>query len=103
MKRVQDALFEQLSKYKSKLELDIREREEESRKTIGLRENIGVELYNFQQNLAQSQAMQESAEDSLNVIQGMREEAERQLKHSSNAFNDEQQKITQANQTCIFP
>jgi ElaB/YqjD/DUF883 family membrane-anchored ribosome-binding protein len=47
--------------------------------------------------------MQESAEDSLNVIQGMREEAERQLKHSSNAFNDEQQKITQANQTCIFP
>ena len=100
MKRVQDAIYDQLSKHKQKLELELREKEEEAKKGVSKREDIGVELYNLQQQLARSQAMLEGTEDNYSVIRSLREEADRHLKHVSGEFKKEIEKKKQQQKNC---
>ena len=95
MTRVQNAIYNQLSKYKSKLELELREKDEASKKEIKTREAMGVELYSTQQQLARLQAMLEGSEDNCRIIRGLREEAERNLKHISEQYKSEQEKLHQ--------
>ncbi|KAI8928705.1 hypothetical protein BC831DRAFT_77433 [Entophlyctis helioformis] len=95
MKRVQDAISVQLKKHMQKLELEIREKEEMCRKETKHREEAGVELYTLQQQLARLQAMLEGSEDNFAIIRGLREEADRNLKHTSAEYKREQEKLQQ--------
>ncbi|KAJ3395917.1 Coiled-coil domain-containing protein 40 [Lobulomyces angularis] len=77
MSRVQDALYKQLSEQNVKLDLDIKEKEESVKKVIKKREDIGVELYSVQQQLARLQSILEGTEQSSSQMIGFKEEAER--------------------------
>ncbi|TPX58301.1 hypothetical protein PhCBS80983_g03231 [Powellomyces hirtus] len=88
MERVQAALYKQLSEQRTKMQLELREREEAVRVTLGRREAVGVELYSLQQQLARQQAMLEGTQDNLAVVRGLREEAERVLKQANSEWKD---------------
>lgn len=87
MKRVQDALQKQLTEHYNKLDLELRDKEEAVKKSVKQREQIGVELYSVQEQLARLQAVLEGAQDNFGVIRNLREEAERARKHYSEQFN----------------
>ncbi|TPX67959.1 hypothetical protein SpCBS45565_g03525 [Spizellomyces sp. 'palustris'] len=93
MQRVQAALYKQLSEQKSKLQYDLKEKEEAVRAANLRREAIGVELYSLQQQLARHQAMLEGTQDNLNVIRGYREEAERRLRHATSQWKEQKEKL----------
>jgi hypothetical protein len=67
------------------------------KKTVKNREQIGVELYAVQEQLARLQAMMEGAEDNVGVIRNLREEAERARKHYNEQYNRNREKLTQQN------
>ncbi|KAK5668593.1 hypothetical protein BDV3_003240 [Batrachochytrium dendrobatidis] len=92
MKRIQDAIHHQLTTHINKLELEVREKEEMARKEIKRREEVGVELYTLQQQLARQQAMLEETEDNFAIIRGLREEGDRTLKHTVAEYKREQEK-----------
>lgn len=97
MQRVQEALTIQLSTQSAKLDLDIHEKEQEVKKIIKKREDIGVELYSVQQQLARLQALLEGTESSGSVMTGYKDEAERK----KNLLQDQFAQMTatlQANQ-----
>ncbi|KAJ3049688.1 Coiled-coil domain-containing protein 40 [Rhizophlyctis rosea] len=98
MERVQKALKEQMLKELDKLQLDLKDKEEAVRKTIKRREEVGVELYTLQQQLARNQAMLESSQDNWGVIRNYREEAERVLKHTGSQYSEERDKLKQHEQ-----
>ncbi|KAJ3127462.1 Coiled-coil domain-containing protein 40 [Nowakowskiella sp. JEL0407] len=93
MKRVQLALQQQLTSQLERIEQEIKEKEEQYKKAVKKREEIGVDLYNEQQQLARLQAMLESAQDSCNTMGRFREEAERQQKLNSHQYNEESGKL----------
>ncbi|KAJ3106963.1 Coiled-coil domain-containing protein 40 [Phlyctochytrium planicorne] len=95
MKRVQDALFKQLSDQHAKLTMEMKDKEEAVRKVVKKREEVGVELYQAQQQLARLQALLEGTQDNLTVIKGYREEAERTLKHTAAQHKEEIDKRVQ--------
>ncbi|KAJ3260019.1 Coiled-coil domain-containing protein 40 [Boothiomyces macroporosus] len=95
LQRVQQAIYNQLSKYEQKLVLDVREKEEQRNKEIKKREDAGVELYTLQQQLARLQAMYEGAEENYGIIKGLRTDAERLLKHTKSDYQKEQDKLKQ--------
>ncbi|KAI8833737.1 hypothetical protein BC829DRAFT_422442 [Chytridium lagenaria] len=95
MKRVQDALYKQLSDQHAKITIEIKDKEEAVKKATKKREEVGVELYQSQQQLARLQALLEGTQDNLTMIKGYREEAERTLKHTSSQHKDEVDKRIQ--------
>jgi hypothetical protein len=100
MKTVQDALKKQLMDHHKKLDLDLRDKEESIKKSVKKREQIGVELYAVQEQLARVQAMTESAEDNFGVIRNLREEAERAQKQYAEQYNLKQEKWRHQNKNC---
>ncbi|KAJ3175661.1 Coiled-coil domain-containing protein 40 [Geranomyces variabilis] len=92
MERVQAALYAQLSAQRARLVLELREKEEAVRVTVAKREQVGVELYSLQQQLARQQAMLEGTQDNLAVVRGLREEAERALKKEEGKWKEEKEK-----------
>ncbi|KAJ3166907.1 Coiled-coil domain-containing protein 40 [Geranomyces variabilis] len=92
MERVQAALYAQLSAQRARLVLELREKEEAVRVTVAKREQVGVELYSLQQQLARQQAMLEGTQDNLAVVRGLREEAERALKREEGKWKEEKEK-----------
>ncbi|KAJ3110385.1 Coiled-coil domain-containing protein 40 [Phlyctochytrium bullatum] len=92
MKRVQDALYKQLSEHLQKINLEMKDKEEAAKKIVKKREEVGVELYQSQQQLARLQALLEGTQENLALIKGYREEAERTLKFTANQHKDEQAK-----------
>ncbi|KAJ3219217.1 Coiled-coil domain-containing protein 40 [Dinochytrium kinnereticum] len=95
MKRVQDALFKQLSDQHAKITIEMKDKEEAVKKAVKKREEVGVDLYQAQQQLARLQALLEGTQDNLTMIKGYREEAERTLKHTSAQHKDEVDKRVQ--------
>ncbi|KAJ3200819.1 Coiled-coil domain-containing protein 40 [Entophlyctis luteolus] len=92
MERVQAALLKQLSEKEGKLSIEIKEKEEAVRKALKKREEIGVELYATQQQLARMQALLEGAQDNIAIIKNYREESERALSHTLTQYKEEIQK-----------
>ena len=71
------------------MELDISERVEEARVAKKQREEVGVELYKMQQELAKLHSEVESASDSYLQIKSMRAETERNLEVVVQKHDDE--------------
>ena len=100
MKRVQDALLKQLTDQDTKLSMELKDKEEAVKKAVKRREEVGVELYATQQQLARLQALLEGSEDNMSVIRNFREESERNLKHTSDQYKQEVDKRNQHANNC---
>eukprot|EP01041_Mallomonas_annulata_P004007 gene4007-7982_t len=68
MKRAQKALLTQLKDTQSRLDGEIREKDEEVKRLTQDREVLGVQLYSFQQQLAKLQVTLENAHNEFNAI-----------------------------------
>lgn len=78
MVRLQNALTKQLTDEHERVDLQLREKEEEVRKVRQSREDTGVQLYGVQHQLAKMQTTFERTHDNYNIVQRYRVEAERQ-------------------------
>jgi len=83
LRRVQEALRNQLTTSDERLTLQLNEKEAEVDAIKGQREKIGVSLYTFQQGLAKLQMQLEKTHDRYNVFFQQRETAESKLKDFS--------------------
>mmetsp|Transcript_17688 Transcript_17688/g.29218 ORF Transcript_17688/g.29218 Transcript_17688/m.29218 type:complete len:390 (-) Transcript_17688:112-1281(-) len=86
--RVQRALYEQLSKRKEALEIKIRDRKEAVSRIVKQREQTGVELYGFQQQLAKLQQDLESKHDFMAQNRETRKVAEKRVKYLETVVED---------------
>ena len=89
--RVQQALFKQLDEQHTSLALNIREETEALSQVTKKREQLGVELYSFQQGLAKLQLDLQKAHDKYNTAQADREASEKALE----AINADYEEITE--------
>ena len=76
MHRVQEALIGQLKQSHDRLREELRVRKEDLKKTKANREEVGVDLYGQQQQLARLQLMLESTHESLTGCAKQRVEVE---------------------------
>lgn len=79
MSRIQAALTKQLTDEHERRDLQQREKEEELRKVKKGREEVGVQLYGVQHQLAKMQLTFERTHDNFNIVQKYRVESENQL------------------------
>ncbi|CEG40306.1 uncharacterized protein PHALS_10514 [Plasmopara halstedii] len=79
MQRIQKVLYEQLVGNDERLSLELREKEEELRRTKAAREDVGVALYGVQQQLAQLQVALEGAHQRLLTLRDERFSSEDML------------------------
>ncbi|ORX50411.1 hypothetical protein BCR36DRAFT_583539 [Piromyces finnis] len=93
MKPVQELLFKQLTSRNQKLQLDLLEKKETLRKKMQQREDVGVELYNIQQQLANAQVSLETIRDNESAIRKYRADAEQLLTELNNKYNEENEKM----------
>jgi chromosome segregation ATPase len=77
--RLQKVLYEQIAGQHERAQLQLRECEEEARKLVKHREDVGVTLYGAQQQLAKLQLQLEQLHDSVAVVTRGREEADQGL------------------------
>ena len=78
MSRIQAALTKQLTDEHERRDLQLREKEEELRKVKKTREEIGVQLYGAQHQLAKMQLTFERTHDNYNIVQKYRMDSEKQ-------------------------
>lgn len=79
-KRLQDAWRKQLTGHHDRVTLQLREKQEELKKLVKHREDIGVTLYGAQQQLAKLQLQLEQLHDKYAMVQGQRLEDDEALK-----------------------
>ena len=96
--RVQQALFKQLSEQHEKLELEIREKAEALTHVTRKREQMGVELYSFQQGLAKLQLDLQKAHEQFSTAQDTRLQSEQKLAVMNKRYEQtmEQKNATEA-------
>mmetsp|Transcript_48887 Transcript_48887/g.116203 ORF Transcript_48887/g.116203 Transcript_48887/m.116203 type:complete len:887 (-) Transcript_48887:111-2771(-) len=80
MGRVQAAMLRQLQAQHERASLNLREKQEEYKKLVKHREEIGVTLYSAQQQLAKLQLQLEQLHDNFAVVQTARIEDDEKLK-----------------------
>lgn len=78
--RIRAVLEKQLTEQNQRLTEDLREKEEEMRRMRKKKEDVGVELYGVQQQLARMQLTLEKTHDNFNIVRKLREEAEADAK-----------------------
>lgn len=79
MDRVQAALQKQLQKRLDRVDEELRDKQEEAARSAGKREELGVELYGVQQQLAKLQMQLETTQQNAAVVAEARTQAETDL------------------------
>lgn len=95
MKRFQDALEGHLNKQLEKVNLEVRELKEGLKDKLKEREEIGVNLYGVQQELAKFQMTLEKNHDECAKLSKLRNQAEEQLNDVRNMYKQTQQNVNQ--------
>jgi len=95
MERVQDALYQQLQNSHERVALELREGEEELRRVKTNREDIGVELYGVQQQLAKLQMQLENTHNNFNMLSEIRLKEEDNLQAYQTRFALEKQDMAE--------
>ncbi|XP_046379305.2 coiled-coil domain-containing protein 40-like isoform X2 [Haliotis rufescens] len=90
MRRFQNALKNHLEKQNEKVSLELRELEENLRSKKRNREDLGVELYGVQQELARYQMMLEQNHDEYSTLNQDRQHEEQQLDEVRSLYKDNQ-------------
>jgi chromosome segregation ATPase len=85
---MQKALNIQLTKDYERVDLQLREREAELKNVRKKREDIGVELYGIQHQLAKLQNTFDRAQDNYNIVKRYREEAEQNKQRVRKQFEE---------------
>jgi len=105
MARLQEALEKQLRKQEEGLRLEHKEKTEERKRLERNREDIGVNLYTFQQQFAKMQDNFDTKHNKLKILEGQRGEIENSLALISESHNnklisvqDQEKTITQASE-----
>ena len=80
LSRVQRRLWDQLQRKKTRIELELREVAEDADRSRKSREDLGVELYGLQQQLARLQLQLEGAHNNSNLLADIRKKSESDLK-----------------------
>jgi hypothetical protein len=80
LSRVQRRLWDQLTRKKTRIELELREVAEDADRSRKSREDLGVELYGLQQQLARLQLQLEGAHNNSNLLADIRKKSESDLK-----------------------
>eukprot|EP00878_Enallax_costatus_P030136 GHUV01032788.1.p1 GENE.GHUV01032788.1~~GHUV01032788.1.p1 ORF type:complete len:692 (+),score=266.59 GHUV01032788.1:452-2527(+) len=93
LQRAQDALRRQLEAKRMRIEGELREKENALTKTKKQREEVGVELYGYQQNLAKLQMSLEKAQENYQALSDQRMRAEQELTQLKKTL-DSQQTVT---------
>lgn len=93
MSRFQKALKDQLSKREEKLVLETRETKYQLEKSRKEREDLGVELYGLQQELAKNQMLLEKEHDSYNETNQNRKLVENDLDMVRNLYRTQQKQL----------
>mmetsp|Transcript_9071 Transcript_9071/g.15585 ORF Transcript_9071/g.15585 Transcript_9071/m.15585 type:complete len:897 (+) Transcript_9071:228-2918(+) len=93
--RAQNALKKQLNEQRARVEEALKDRSEDLRVAKKRREDIGVELYGVQQQLAKLQMTLEKTHDNYNVIRRIREQADQDLE-TLRAITQEKKSLTHA-------
>ncbi|XP_045213458.2 coiled-coil domain-containing protein 40-like [Mercenaria mercenaria] len=88
MKRFQAALKNQLTKQNEKVTLELRELDESLKNRKKEREDLGVDLYGIQQELARYQMMLEKRHDEFSEVKQVRTQEEQQLEDVRNMYKD---------------
>jgi hypothetical protein len=86
LSRVQKALSSQLAGHNERVSLQLSEKQEELRKLIKHREEIGVTLYGAQQQLAKLQLQLEQLHDKYAMVQSKRLEDDEKLRQKNNGL-----------------
>jgi len=94
--RVQEALAVQLSKNIERVTLQLREKNEELKKLVKHREEIGVTLYGAQQQLAKLQLQLEQLHDKYAMVQTKRVEDDEALKVAQAAYDQKKAEVDEA-------
>merc|ERR1719158_1701971 len=91
--RVQKALSEQLAGHNERVSLQLSEKQEELRKLIKHREEIGVTLYGAQQQLAKLQLQLEQLHDKYAMVQSKRLEDDEKLRQKTMDYERKKQEV----------
>ncbi|CAJ1354319.1 unnamed protein product [Effrenium voratum] len=95
-KRLQEAWRKQLTGHNDRVTLQLREKQEELKKLVKHREDIGVTLYGAQQQLAKLQLQLEQLHDKYAMVQGQRLEDEEQLKKVTGDWDGKKLEVEEA-------
>ena len=90
---MQKALNVQLTNEYERVDLQLREREAELKNARKKREDIGVELYGMQHQLAKLQISLDRTQDNYNIVKRYREEAERNKETVKKQFEDKKYEL----------
>merc|ERR1719460_362204 len=94
--RVQDALGAQLNRHHERVTLQLREKNEELKKLVKHREEIGVTLYGAQQQLAKLQLQLEQLHDRMAMVESKRLEDDENLKQVTGAYERKKADVDEA-------
>ncbi|KAF6257749.1 hypothetical protein COO60DRAFT_1639651 [Scenedesmus sp. NREL 46B-D3] len=90
LQRAQQALSRQLNAKRMRVEGELRTKQTALSRAKKQREEVGVELYGFQQNLAKLQMSLEKAQDNYQALSSMRVQAEQELGQLRGNLQDQQ-------------
>mmetsp|Transcript_35276 Transcript_35276/g.80594 ORF Transcript_35276/g.80594 Transcript_35276/m.80594 type:complete len:891 (-) Transcript_35276:276-2948(-) len=93
--RIRDVLTKQLTDIHGRITEDLRVKEEDLRRIKRKREDIGVDLYGVQQQLAKLQMLVEKTHDEYNLVVKNREEAEINHERVNNEINTKRIEVTE--------
>ena len=78
--RIRAALSKQLQDQQERVSEELREKDEGVKRLRKKKEDVGVELYGVQQQLARMQIMLEKTHENFNAIRQLREQSEKEVK-----------------------
>lgn len=90
---MQEAMQAQLKKEEDSLRLELKEKTEELKKIKRLREDVGVNLYSFQQQYAKIQDQLDEAKNTLRGLERHREESENTLSNVESLYQERKSAI----------
>jgi hypothetical protein len=100
MKRFQNALKAHLTTQNEKVTLELRELTEALRNRKKEREDLGVDLYGIQQELARFQMLLEKHHDEFANLNQSRQQEEAQLEDVRNTYKDNQLIVNKEKKKC---
>lgn len=102
MKRFQNALKSHLTAQNEKVTLELRELTEALRNRKKEREDLGVDLYGIQQELARFQMLLEKHHDEFANLNQGRQQEEAQLDDVRNTYKETQLIVSKEKKKCKF-
>jgi len=90
---VQAALFRELSQNHERVVLELREKDEALARINKRREDVGVELYGVQQQLAKLQMQLETTHNNCNLIAGIRQKFEEDVRGYQEAYKRRKEEV----------